>query len=157
MADPAFSRRTAILVASAHLPQPPQAGAQHDDRHDGIRFGRRRIRRVTTRPGHADGLLARRRGGRPLTGRRGVGLDGIALAHRFGGTRGRVLGCRVALKCGTRRVAQRLLSLNMTFRRQLGGVLSCYALQSGQLLQEDGVLLQTHEARQFLRSHRGRC
>lgn len=65
--------------------------------------------------------------------------------------------CRVALKSGTRRVGQRLLPLNVTFRRQLVGVFLCFAVQSGQLLQEDGALFQTHEARQLLRTHRGQC
>lgn len=66
-------------------------------------------------------------------------------------------GCRVAFKSGTRRVGQRLLPLNVTFRRQLVGVFPCFAVQSGQLLQEDGALFQTHEARQLLRTHRGQC
>lgn len=65
--------------------------------------------------------------------------------------------CRVALKSGTRRVEQRLLPLIVTFRRQLVGVFPCFAVQSGQLLQVDGALFQTHEARQLLRTHRGQC
>lgn len=65
--------------------------------------------------------------------------------------------CRVALKSGTRRVGQRLLPLIVTFRRQLVGVFPCFAVQSGQLLQVDGALFQTHEARQLLRTHRGQC
>lgn len=44
-------------------------------------------------------------------------------------------GCRVAFKSGTRHVGQRLLPLNVTFRRQLVGVFPCFAVQSGQLLQ----------------------
>lgn len=65
--------------------------------------------------------------------------------------------CRVALKFGTRRVGQRVLPLNVVFRRQLVGVFPYFAVQSGQLLQEDGALFQTHEARQLLRTHRGQC
>ncbi len=65
--------------------------------------------------------------------------------------------CRVALKSGTQRVGQRLLPLNVTFRRQLVGVFPCFAVQSGQLLQEDGALFQTHWSRQLLRTHRGQC
>ena len=66
-------------------------------------------------------------------------------------------GCRVALKSGTRRVGQRVLPLNVTFMRQLVGVLPCFAVRSGQLRQEGGVPFQTHEARQLLRTHRGQC
>ena len=68
-----------------------------------------------------------------------------------------VLGCRVAFKSGTRRVGQRLLPLNVTFRRQLVGVFPCFAVRSGQLRQEGGAPFQTHEAKQLLRSHRGQC
>jgi hypothetical protein len=63
-------------------------------------------------------------------------------------------GCRVALKSGKQRVGQRLLPLNVTFRRHLAGVLPSFAVQSDQLLQEDGALFQTHEARRPLRTHR---
>ena len=66
-------------------------------------------------------------------------------------------GCRVAFKSGTPRVERRMLPLNVTFRRQLVGVFPCFALQSGQLLQEAGAPFQTHEARQLLRTHLGQC
>lgn len=65
--------------------------------------------------------------------------------------------CRVAFKSGTLRVERRLLPLNVAFRHQLVGVFLCFAVRSGQLLQEGGVPFQTHEARQLLRTHRGQC
>ena len=67
------------------------------------------------------------------------------------------IGCRVASKSGTVRVERCLLPLNVIFKRRQGGAFPCFAVQSGQLLQEDGPLFQTHEARQLLRTHQGQC
>jgi hypothetical protein len=81
----------------------------------------------------------------------------LAQGFQIDALRLRLEMCRVALKSGTRRVGQRVLPLNVTFMRQLVGVFPCFAVRSGQLQQEDGALLQTHEARQLLRAHRGQC
>jgi len=87
---------------------------------------------------------------------RSPSVEDLVLGHVLDDRR-RGRGCRVALKSGTQRVGQRLLPLNVTFRRQLVGVFPCFAVRSGQLRQEGGALFQTHEARQLLHTHRGQC